>query len=114
MLYTTGVGTVIASAAVPFYWTTPSITEALMMSVLGVIAGFGHLSLVYGLSQAPASMLAPFNYTALIWATVFGFVVFAELPDRMTLFGAAIVVAAGLYVWHRERVRKHGPAGGGR
>jgi drug/metabolite transporter (DMT)-like permease len=114
MLYTTGVGTLIASAAVPFYWTAPTVTEALMMAVLGVIGGFGHLSLVYGLSQAPASMLAPFNYTALIWATVFGFVVFAELPDPMTLAGAAIVVAAGLYVWHRERMAKLGPASDGR
>ncbi len=113
LLYTAGVGTLIASAAVPFFWTPPSLTEALLMAVIGVIAGFGHLSLVYGLSQAPASMLAPFNYTALVWATLFGFVFFAELPDAATLAGAAVVVGAGLYVWHRERVRKGTAAEGG-
>ncbi len=113
LLYTAGVGTLIASAAVPLFWTPPSLTEALLMAVIGVIAGFGHLALVYGLSQASASMLAPFNYTALVWATLLGFVFFAELPDAMTLAGAAIVVGAGLYVWHRERVRKLGMAGGG-
>jgi len=113
LLYTAGVGTLIASAAVPFYWTPPSLTEVALMAVIGVIAGFGHLSLVYGLSQAPASMLAPFNYTALVWAMLFGFVFFAEWPDPMTLTGAAIIVGAGLYVWHRERVRKGGAAAGG-
>ncbi len=113
LLYTAGVGTLIASAAVPFFWTPPSLTEALLMALIGVIAGFGHLSLVYGLSQAPASMLAPFNYTALVWAMLFGFVFFAEWPGPMTLAGAAIIVGAGLYVWHRERVRKLGATGGG-
>ncbi len=113
MLYTAGVGTLIASATVPFFWTTPSLTEAVLMVAIGMIGGFGHLSLVYGLSQAPASMLAPFNYTALVWATLFGFVFFAELPDPMTLTGAAIIVGAGLYVWHRERVRKLGMTGRG-
>ena len=111
LLYTAGVGTLIASAAVPFFWTPPSLTEAALMAVIGVIAGFGHLSLVYGLSQAPASMLAPFNYTALVWAMLFGFVFFAEWPGPMTLAGAAIIVGAGLYVWHRERVGKGGVAG---
>ena len=113
LLYTAGVGTLIASAAAPFYWTPPSLTEALLMAVIGVIGGFGHLSLVYGLSQAPASMLAPFNYTALVWAILFGFVFFAELPGPTTLAGAAVIVGAGLYVWHRERVRKRAAAAGG-
>ncbi len=113
LLYTAGVGTLIASAVVPFFWTPPTLTEALLMAAIGVIAGFGHLSLVYGLSQAPASMLAPFNYTALVWAMLFGFVFFAEWPGPMTLAGAAIIVGAGLYVWHRERVRKLGMTGGG-
>lgn len=113
LLYTAGVGTLFASAAVPFYWTAPSPAEAMMMALIGVIAGCGHLSLVYGLGQAPASILAPFNYTALVWATLFGFVFFAETPDTMTLAGAAIIVGAGLYVWHRERVRKGDAAAGG-
>ena len=108
MLYTAGVGTLIASVAVPLFWTTPSLVDAVLMATIGVIGGVGHLSLVYGLSQAPASMLAPFNYTALVWAILFGFVFFGELPDPMTLAGAAIIVGAGLYVWRREQIRALG------
>ena len=113
MLYTAGVGTLFASLIVPFFWTTPSLYQAMLMAAMGLFAGLGHLALVYGMSQAPASILAPFNYTALVWAIIFGFVVFAELPDAMTLVGASIIVGAGLYVWHRERIRTLGPVGGG-
>jgi drug/metabolite transporter (DMT)-like permease len=114
MLYTAGAGTVIGSVAVPFFWTTPSLFEVMLMAAMGVFAGLGHLALVYGMGQAPASTLAPFNYTALIWAMILGFVFFAELPDALTLAGAAVIVGAGLYVWHRERVRALGAAGGQR
>ena len=113
MLDTAGVGTLIASIAVPFFWTPPTFAEAVLMVLIGVVGGLGHLSLVYALSQAPPSILAPFNYTALLWAILFGFVLFDELPDPITVVGAAIIVGAGLYVWHRERVRTLGPAGGG-
>jgi len=110
LLYSTGVGTLIASVAVPFFWTPPSLIEAVMMLSIGAVASLGHLSLVYGLGQAPASMLAPFNYTQLVWAAFFGFVFFGELPDAMTVLGATVVVGAGLYIWHRERVRALGVA----
>ena len=106
MLYTAGVGTLVASLAVPFFWLPPTPIQAGMMAVMGIFAGCGHLALVYGLGQAQASVLAPFNYTALVWATLFGYLFFSELPDAMTVLGAAIVVGAGLYVWHRERLRK--------
>jgi drug/metabolite transporter (DMT)-like permease len=114
MLYTAGVGTLIATAAIPFFWTPPTPAGAVLMVMIGVVGGLGHLSLVYALSQASPSILAPFNYTALLWAIIFGFFLFAELPDAMTLTGAAIIVGAGLYVWHRERIRTLGPAGGDR
>lgn len=108
MLYTAGVGTLIATLAVPFFWTAPTPVQAGLMGLMGVIAGAGHLSLVYGFGQAQASALAPFNYTSLIWATLFGYLFFAELPDAATVAGAALVVAAGIYVWQRERARKLG------
>jgi len=103
LLYTAGVGTLAASAAVPFVWTTPGLADAGFMLSLGAIAGTGHVLLVYGLGLAPASLLAPFNYTQLVWAAFFGVVIFTEIPNAMTVTGAAVIVGAGLYVWHRER-----------
>ncbi len=110
MLYTAGVGTLVASIAVPFFWLPPTPLQAAMMAVMGIFAGCGHLALVYGLGQAQASVLAPLNYTALVWATLFGYLFFSELPDALTVAGAVTVVAAGLYVWHRERMARLGAA----
>ena len=105
MLYTAGVGTLVASAAVPFFWTAPQGIDILVMAGFGWLGFLGHLGLVYALSQAPASALAPFNYAGFVWALILGFLWFAEVPDGVTLLGAAIIICAGLYVWHRERVR---------
>ena len=69
---------------------------------MGVV---GHLILIKALEMAPASVLQPFNYTLLVWATTVGFLVFGDLPDGVTIAGAAIVVGSGLYTWWRERVR---------
>ena len=108
MLYTAGVGTVLASLAVPFVWVTPTALDAAIMVSFGWVGFLGHLCLVYALGQAPASTLAPFNYAGFVWAALLGFLWFAEVPDAVTLFGASIIVGAGIYVWHRERVRAKG------
>ena len=61
--------------------------------------------------MSPAATVAPFSYTSLIWATLFGFAIFGELPDRWTVVGALVIAASGLYIVHRERVRRRqGPA----
>ena len=52
---------------------------------------------------APASVVAPFSYSSLIWATLLGFLVWQELPDAMTWVGASLIVGAGLYIFFRER-----------
>ncbi|MEL6476281.1 MAG: DMT family transporter [Pseudomonadota bacterium] len=105
MLYTAGVGTVLASLAMPFVWQMPTAMDAAVMVTFGWVGFLGHLCLVYALGQAPASALAPFNYAGFVWATILGFLWFAEVPDGITLLGASIIVGAGIYVWHRERVR---------
>jgi drug/metabolite transporter (DMT)-like permease len=75
------------------------------MLVMGVFGAFGHYLLIFAHRLAPASTLAPFIYTQLVWATALGFLVFGDVPHRWTLAGAAIVVASGLYILHRERIR---------
>jgi len=105
MLYTTLFGSVASTIVMLFLWETPPIEALPFMAVMGVFGFGGHLCLVWALGQAPASVLAPFNYSQLVWSVLIGYVVFMETPDTMTLLGAGIIVGAGLYVWHRERVR---------
>ena len=102
LLYTTLVGTLVASLVVPFHWTVPTRADALVMGSFGAIVMVGQLCLILALRHAPASLIAPFAYFGLAFATVWGFVFFGELPDGWTVAGAAVIVGAGLFVWHRE------------
>jgi S-adenosylmethionine uptake transporter len=56
------------------------------------------------LKLAPASALAPLHYSLLLWAVIFGFVFFADVPDRQILLGSAVIVLAGLFIFHRQKV----------
>ena len=104
----------LAGLATLDFWPTgpgtadPAIWTALLF--LGVTSGLAHcvFSRAYGL--APVSALAPYEYTMLLWGGALGYLVFAEVPSRSTLAGAAIVAFAGLYNLHRERVRRAGEA----
>jgi drug/metabolite transporter (DMT)-like permease len=113
LIYSTGLGAIAASCAVPFFWVTPDAGSAGLMLLTGLF-GFGaHLCLVWAFSQAEASALAPFNYLTLVWAVIAGFFVFGEAPQVTTLAGAAIIAGAGIYVWRRERAARLGVAGAG-
>jgi drug/metabolite transporter (DMT)-like permease len=76
--------------------------------VLGVLASGGQWLVILAHRIAPASLLAPFFYTQLLWVTGLGFLVF-NVPDAGTQTGAAIIVASGLYTAHRERGRRQQP-----
>ena len=104
--YSGAVGVVVLSLAVPFAWQTPTAGGWAMMIALGLIAGAGHFCVIQALRRAPASVLAPFSFTQLIWVTILGFLVFGDFPDNYTLLGAAIVVGSGGYVFYRENIVK--------
>ena len=106
LFFTALVGAVITSMVAPFYWTPPSSKAWMLLITAGVCGGIGHFALIKALTLSPASVIAPYSYLNLIWATIYGFVLFAELPDIWTIGGAAIITGSGLYVYHRERVRK--------
>ena len=74
-----------------------------MLSMIGIIGGMSHLFLTECYRHAPASVVAPFDYTAMIWAFLLGYFVFGELPSIYVYVGSAIVVACGLFVLWRER-----------
>jgi drug/metabolite transporter (DMT)-like permease len=109
--YTNVVGALGMTAVVPFVWTPPDswLTAALMVFI-GAVGGGGHYLLILAHRLAPASTLAPFIYTQMVWTTTLGFLVFGDLPHRWTIVGGLIVVGSGLYLLHRETVRRATPS----
>lgn len=105
LLYTGWVGFAITSLVGPLQWTPPDLQGWILLPVAGALGVVGHLLLIKALETAPASVLQPFNYTLLVWATGIGFLVFGDLPDGVTVAGAGIVAGSGIYTWWRERVR---------
>jgi drug/metabolite transporter (DMT)-like permease len=106
LFYSNVVGALVMLPVVPFVWTTPQRPiEIALMVVMGFFGALGHYLLITAHRLAPAHVLAPFMYTQLVWVIALGFLVFADVPNRWTLAGAGIVVASGLYILHRERVR---------
>ena len=100
------VGTVAAAPLLPFDWVTPTLGWHWALFVgLGVMAAVGHYFLTIAYSQAPAAVVAPFNYVQLLGAAVLGFLVFGDIPDFWTWAGAAVIVCSGLYLGHVERQR---------
>ncbi len=87
----------------PWTWIWPSPDDALALLGIGIFGGIAQILLTESYRHAPASVVAPFSYTAMIWAVVLGYFMFGELPTMVVLAGAAIVVAAGMFVIFRER-----------
>ena len=90
-------------ATLPFAWVTPNATQLAALIAIGIIGGLSHIFLTESYRWAPASVVAPFDYAALLWAFLFGYVLFGEVPTIHVYAGAAIVAASGLFVIWRER-----------
>jgi drug/metabolite transporter (DMT)-like permease len=86
-----------------FGWNIPTWNEALVLIFTGLAGGVGQLFLSFSYRFSEASALAPFDYAAMIWAVMLGYVLFGELPAPQVWFGGAIVIAAGLLILWRER-----------
>lgn len=106
LIWSASVGLVLLSAAVPFVWQAPDLAGWIGLVFLGLIGSFAHLLMILAYARAPASTLAPLSYLQLIWSTTLGLVLFSTFPDGWTLAGGAVVAASGLYVIHRERLRR--------
>src|SRR5690606_15327762 len=93
----------VGLAAVPFGWVTPSRFDFALLCMLGVVAMVAHMLVNRALKLADAATVTPFQYTLLFWAVIFGWLVFGDLPRPAMLAGAAIIVAAGLFIFMREQ-----------
>ncbi|MER9729126.1 DMT family transporter [Mesorhizobium sp. M0217] len=85
-------------------WQTPSALDFGAMLLLGIVSCSAHLMITRALKLAPASTLAPLHYSLLLWAVIFGLAFFGDLPGPRILIGSAIVVLAGLFIFHRQKV----------
>jgi drug/metabolite transporter (DMT)-like permease len=106
LFYSNLLGAAAMLPVLPFVWTPPrSWLLVVLMIAVGAFGSIGHYLLIIAHRLAPASTLSPFMYTQLVWATTLGYLIFHDVPNAWTIAGAGIVVASGLYLLHRERVR---------
>jgi len=97
---------VISLFTLPFGWNMPTGPEGWVLITSGVAGGIGQLFLSFSYRYGEASLLAPFDYTAMIWAVLLGYFVFGELPMANVWVGAVIVISAGLLIlWREHRLR---------
>ena len=103
LFYSAIFGAICYSIYIAFYWNPMSNNAILLTIVIGLFGTAGHICLIRALTLGEASLVAPFIYTNLLFTTTWGFVLFGNLPDFWTIVGALIIVAAGIYVWARDR-----------
>lgn len=98
------VGTLVFGAMLlPFGWVTPSLPGFGLFALAGAISVGALLCVNRSLKLAPASVVVPYQYSMIIWAVIFGYVVFSDVPTLATLIGAAIIIGAGFYIFLREQ-----------
>lgn len=106
LFFTTAFSIVGALASAPFGWRAPSLTEVALLGTAGIMVSVGHYLQIESLRIAEAALVAPFKYLNMIWAVAVGYLVWGDLPDRFTISGSLLVVGSGLYILHRETVRR--------
>ncbi len=92
--------------ALPFFWRTPNLPDLALFCSIGLIGGISQYWVTQALYYAPAAAVSPFNYTALIWGSLLGFVVWDEVPGTAVVIGAAIITLSGLYLLYYEALHR--------
>lgn len=102
----TAVCALAAGLALPFVWQTPDLEGWALLLALGLLGGLAQICMTEGFRNAPAALVGPFNYSAILWASLFGFLIWAEVPGWNVAAGTALVVLSGLYIIRRETLKK--------
>jgi drug/metabolite transporter (DMT)-like permease len=92
----------VSGAACARGWVAPTAAQWLLLAGTGLVSAAAQVMMTEGYRRGEASLLAPFEYSAIIWTTLTGALVWTELPDGWDLAGIAVLVASGLYIWQRE------------
>jgi drug/metabolite transporter (DMT)-like permease len=106
LFYSMFVGAAFGAPLAIAHWVPPpDALSWLLLCSLGILGGAGHYLFIHAYRLAPASAVAPFLYLQLLSMVAFGYYIFGDLPDAWTLAGSAVIVASGIYLFHRERLR---------
>ena len=106
MLYLSGAAALLGGLAVPFFWTPLRAEDLGLFAAIAVFGTAGMTLITQAFRLAPASVAAPLDYTALIWATLLGWLFWRETPDGPAILGAAVIVGAGGFIlWREHRLR---------
>ena len=91
------------AALAPFGWVALTSRDLALLALLGMVALVAHVCVNRSLILAPASTVVPYQYTTIVWAVLFGYLVFGDVPDAFMLTGGAIIIGAGLFIFLREQ-----------
>ena len=91
-----------------YFWQQPTSSEWYLLAAVAVVSYFGQRCNIFAYKHGEASLLASLDYVRLLWATLFGYLIFDQLPGVATWFGAVIVIAAAIFTIYRETRRRHG------
>jgi drug/metabolite transporter (DMT)-like permease len=87
-------------------WLTPSLGQLALLAAIGLVSGLAQLFMTEGYRQGETTVVAPFEYVAILWAVLLGWTIFGERPAIEMLSGVVVLAASGLYILHREVVRR--------
>lgn len=106
LFYQVTVTALLSACLLPYGWVTPSWPDAAALMSIGLLSGTGQYWWLQGFRFAPAAVAAPFAYSGLIWAMMFGFLVWGDVPSLGLLGGTCLVAISGLYIVYRETLRR--------
>ncbi|MFC7333740.1 DMT family transporter [Rhodocista pekingensis] len=103
--YSAAAAMAATAGMLPFFWQTPTLADLGLSALGGTLGGTALVILLTAFRQAPTAVVAPFQYTQLLWGVFYGWVFFGHLPDAWLFLGGGIVIGSGLYILHRETRR---------
>jgi drug/metabolite transporter (DMT)-like permease len=103
MIYAAAFGAALSSLALPWGWQPIALRDAWMFGLLALLGAGAQLCIIRAFALAEASVLAPFAYSGILFATIWGMLLYGEFPDLWTMVGALVIVVSGLYVWSQDR-----------
>jgi drug/metabolite transporter (DMT)-like permease len=109
VVYSSGIYALACAATLPGVWVTPARADLGYLVATGLLGGTGMLLFAQAYRHAAAAVLAPFDYTAMLWALLFGYLVWGDLPGPVAFAGMLIIAGSGLFLMHHERMQRFRP-----